>query len=511
MPNLIGGQTYYWRITAENAGQAPSLIRSFTAPLWVNINPTVYSTDASGECNGTTNPATWSGAGSMELNSAQPTYPKTDVGSPFSFLSVLGGNSPVNYSLTFTNSDPNWFIASCNSNIKNFQVTTADVSPVFYISQMVTVTPRVLNSESCDSSATTAQLAGWTGGNMRLNPNIAQPTSVPVYPRNTAAMPFSFPNVKGGTAITPLFYSLQLTNSDSNWDISSSCNSFAQTIQIPPDVTPTFYLTKSADPWYQIIGGDGGAETLNITALVPNTKSITLSGSGMDEGVLIANGIVDDQGTAGTMGNHQIAGSSYFKPPNDNYRSFIRLFELTPFTLDTSNISLTTYLDIPALNSTVYAPTDINDRAYYASDSVTVTGLITVPPGFKTTVFVPGDLTINQNIDVPVGSFLAFVVQGKIDIARNVTSLEGVYISNSIITTIGSGAVAGDDPRFFGEGMFVGWQGVTLNRNLKSAAVPLANNKNPSETFTYRPDFIINSPEGFLKSGIEWQEVVPEN
>ena len=64
---------------------------------------------------------------------------------------------------------------------------------------------------------------------------------------------------------------------------------------------------------------------------------------------------------------------------------------------------------------------------------------------------------------------------------------------------------------FNGNGTFVSWQGFSMKRDFKGNSDPLKNNKLPAHVFTYRPDFLINAPEGFKRSGIEWQEVAPGN
>jgi hypothetical protein len=120
-------------------------------------------------------------------------------------------------------------------------------------------------------------------------------------------------------------------------------------------------------------------------------------------------------------------------------------------------------------------------------------------------VFVDGDLDIGwggSSPDITVnnpGGFLAFVVNGNINIHSNVTKVQGIYIANGTINIII------DPKKFNGEGTFVGWGGVSLNRD-----VGLPDNLTiPSEMFTYRPDLLLNAPDEFKKPKYEWQEVNP--
>ncbi|MBI2010089.1 MAG: hypothetical protein HYS86_02800, partial [Candidatus Chisholmbacteria bacterium] len=80
-----------------------------------------------------------------------------------------------------------------------------------------------------------------------------------------------------------------------------------------------------------------------------------------------------------------------------------------------------------------------------------------------------------------------------------VANLEGVYIANGTISTGES------DTKFTGEGTFVGWSGVNLQRDFEDTR----NNTEPVEVFRYRPDFKLNLPGFLRRPTIEWQEVAP--
>jgi hypothetical protein len=94
------------------------------------------------------------------------------------------------------------------------------------------------------------------------------------------------------------------------------------------------------------------------------------------------------------------------------------------------------------------------------------------------------------------GGFLAFIVQGTVEIGEEVDNIQGIYIADGELT-INSGT-----ERLFAEGTFVGWTDVTFGRENANYAVP-------AERFDYRPDLLLNAPAEFRKPARLWQEVAP--
>jgi hypothetical protein len=124
-----------------------------------------------------------------------------------------------------------------------------------------------------------------------------------------------------------------------------------------------------------------------------------------------------------------------------------------------------------------------------------------LPANSTYVVFVDGSLTIDEDVRVPNSSFLAFIVRGNITIAPNVQRVQGVYIADGTLTTNSAGANA--DTQLQAEGMFVGWSGVNLRRDLGNDSVA-------AELFTYRPDFLLNALEDLKLPQYEWREVAPD-
>jgi len=119
-------------------------------------------------------------------------------------------------------------------------------------------------------------------------------------------------------------------------------------------------------------------------------------------------------------------------------------------------------------------------------------------------IFVDGYLNINQNIVVPSTSFLAIIVNGDITFSKGVSKAQGWFVADKEIVINGAAEAdpAGDKVQFLGEGAFIGWEGVTLNRILDSIA-------NPAEKFVSRPEFWLNAPEAFRFSQTYREELLP--
>lgn len=111
-----------------------------------------------------------------------------------------------------------------------------------------------------------------------------------------------------------------------------------------------------------------------------------------------------------------------------------------------------------------------------------------------------GNVTITSNINVEPGSYLGIVASGSINFASNVTRVEGVYMADAL--NIASTGDENTEQQFVGEGTFVGWSSVSLNRDRGTT-----NNTAPSELFIFRPDFVIEAFDGVRLPITRWQEV----
>jgi len=127
----------------------------------------------------------------------------------------------------------------------------------------------------------------------------------------------------------------------------------------------------------------------------------------------------------------------------------------------------------------------------------------------KVILLIDGDVTINSNVITPVNTFLAVIASGSIAFESSVTDAQGWFVAENINvpcvdTTPADGECDKTDVQFRGEGSFVGWSGIGLRRDMWTA-----NDLNPSELFTYRPDFLLNAPAPMKKYTKRFNPFIP--
>ena len=141
----------------------------------------------------------------------------------------------------------------------------------------------------------------------------------------------------------------------------------------------------------------------------------------------------------------------------------------------------------------------------------TSTGDVTInwspATGERVIYLINGNVTVSGNITVPTGSptFLAVFANGTITFNTNLTRVDGWWVGNSlnfpcIDTSPTDGVCDETDAQFEGQGSFVGYDSISLSRDQG-----LANNSQPSEHFTYRPDLLVNAPEPLYVSKYIWR------
>lgn len=138
---------------------------------------------------------------------------------------------------------------------------------------------------------------------------------------------------------------------------------------------------------------------------------------------------------------------------------------------------------------------------YKISGDQTINDPWTISSGETLIILIGSDLTIQRNVVVNEGGFLALIVNGDVEIEGVVTDLQGVYIVDGDIITSGE-----NDTPLSAEGMFFGLGEVSLNRKFVTEAL---NDTLPVETFVYRPDLLMSAPDTLKRSRYTWQEVAP--
>lgn len=160
---------------------------------------------------------------------------------------------------------------------------------------------------------------------------------------------------------------------------------------------------------------------------------------------------------------------------------------------------------------------------YVTNGSLTLTGSgtpasYTFPSNQSYIILVNGDLNIQTQLHVPVGSTVMFSVSGNINVDKSVgeiysstaTDLEGVYSTDKSFIIQGiNDCTVGADSRLNIAGS------VIVNAALGGGSVQnqrdlCANNLYcPVFSIQSRPDFILNAPNFIKKANYTWQEAAP--
>lgn len=311
----------------------------------------------------------------------------------------------------------------------------------------------------------------------------------------------------------------------------SGCNRSVSMAQIGKALY--YYLDEAKSAWWQTAFGDVLATT-DVVGKIPFTcaedgickEYLSLADTTKQAGVFV-NGSTGTT-TSGDAGSNSFlrydgvlasapswSAASDYTPPvqeKENYDYFAALVNLDTSSavtiIGSSSLSFPSGL---AANTThiMYRIGSLSINDQWDLNSFNNKQLI---------VFVTGDLTINNTIlNLPNNDkgFLAFIVKGNININPNLgtdapssaldvttlpADLEGVYIADGTISTgVGTKTLVG-------EGMFIGWGGLNLDRDYSS----VANNTSPAMIFRYRPDLLLNTPKILKNYSYTWKETAPQ-
>jgi hypothetical protein len=247
----------------------------------------------------------------------------------------------------------------------------------------------------------------------------------------------------------------------------------------------------SPDCIAQLIYGDDTATT--------QSEGVAITGGGY----INANGFINTE-------NSQAIGTAPSRY-RENYTFFYR----------NSDLGLNPSNDFAGQENDIQEPITTK-AAYFHAGDVTLQSAWNVTAGESYVIFIDGNVTIadpsnvNQLITVEEGGFLAFIVSGTITISEDVgnetladttANIEGIYVADGLITIESRGEASGGDDRFIGEGTFVSWTRVAMERDFSDGAGREAENQSyPTESFIFRPDLVINTPEILTRPHSIWQE-----
>lgn len=382
-------------------------------------------------------------------------------------------------------------------------------------SATVTATVYMGGVATCNSSAS------GTGGISVTNPPVIYGT---VYYDADNSCSTSAPSNLGGAQVQAGAEPAELVQGDGTYSITTStaglydlalsgygsyvCSSCGlldgcptKTSVLSPVAGPVnFYMTDSRGAWWQAEGagvysGDTSSGTTVLSSLPTSSDRMIIPGvDGMVGAVVRASGDVSVGGT-GEVSDEGWKAISEYNGKRMDYTFFAGRM----------GISTTTDSDWSGNDIDLSTIAGSGKEAYYAEpisgNTITLGNDWSVGSGESYVVFVDGDLTINNDVIVTPGGFLAFVVNGDVAVDPSVTSMQGMYVMDG---NWSSGTTGGTDVQLVTGGSIVAWGGVNLQRDLGSS-----NLSAPGEKFVYRPDLLVNMPDAMKNFLLNWQEVAP--
>jgi len=263
---------------------------------------------------------------------------------------------------------------------------------------------------------------------------------------------------------------------------------------IEAEPTPTPSPTPTPNAWFQAQGGDIHGNN-DVTSLIPSTcieptclpyLSLTLDGF---NGFVSTGGEIDwGEGNLGEDEDWYLEGENISFAGDYTYDYFVNQWKGETFESEESDINAIS--DPGAGKVRLYrfrgSPSyTFNSNKFNAN-----------PIDGALLVLVAGNLKIEKNIKLGETGFIAFIIQGNLNLDEAVNELHGFYLADGSLNT-GSG----DEP-FLGKGIFVSWSGINLERDLGDG-----NQDTPAELFEYLPALLMNAPEQMRKPRINWKEV----
>lgn len=262
--------------------------------------------------------------------------------------------------------------------------------------------------------------------------------------------------------------------------------------------TRSFGFWKIYGGWFNSLGGGiyGGT---GINQDIPSSSSDpTLIGTGAGTGgeglVYVGSGAID----LGTNPDASISASG-INATGTGYTG-----DRADYTYFLAKMGTYDKIAWDGTGKPTYSPGS-NDFAIYTKKS---NSTINFAPssGQKMIFLIDGNVTVDADINIPVyandPAFLAVIASGTITFKSDVTRADGWFVGDQLVfETTGDKAT---EQQFVGQGSFVGWDAITMQRDRG-----ITNNTSPSETFVYRPDFMVNAPAPMTASYYVWRQENP--
>jgi hypothetical protein len=246
--------------------------------------------------------------------------------------------------------------------------------------------------------------------------------------------------------------------------------------------------------WWKAIGGDvygqGGVSSVIPASLAVEQSLLGADANGQDG--LVWYGLGNDI-YLGSNPNAFLSTSSF----SAESRRRESLYDYDFFLSKMSTLPKTAW---DGYGKPVFAPDGVDYQIYTHTGDVDFN--FDVNSSEKMVFLVDGNVNVTGDVMTAVGGTLTIISSGTITFQPNVTDAQGQFLADQIVVA-GSGADS-SDPQFRGEGTFSGWYSISLERDRGDL-----NNSEPSEQFTFRPDFVVNAPAALKRSIYSWKEVAP--
>jgi hypothetical protein len=246
--------------------------------------------------------------------------------------------------------------------------------------------------------------------------------------------------------------------------------------------------------WWKAIGGDvygqGGVSSVIPASLAVEQSLLGADANGQDG--LVWYGLGNDI-YLGSNPNAFLSNSS-FSAESGRRES---LYDYEFFLSKMSTLPKTAW---DGYGKPVFTPDGVDYQIYTHTGDIDFD--FDVSSSEKMVFLVDGNVNVTGDVMTAVGGTLTIISSGTITFQPSVTDAQGQFLADQIVVA-GSGADS-SDPQFRGEGTFSGWYSISLERDRGDL-----NNTEPSEQFTFRPDFIVNAPAALKRSIYSWKEVAP--
>jgi len=302
---------------------------------------------------------------------------------------------------------------------------------------------------------------------------------------------------------------------------NGTCSAFENCTTCPSDCTLNCPAELS---WWQAQGGSVYAareSTPAITSIVPGLTCTEPTCAPYLLAQLQASLVSNSDGVIVTGGGN-VTADGYYTPRNlvALGSKLTRYKEGYDFFYRKSGLSLVPTDAFTA--SHISATKPATSGIHYSNQDLTIQEPWTISNTESYVIFVDGNLTLQDPTDagalitVDEGGFLAFIVSGDIlvessvghaNVALTTPNIEGVYIADQTFQILSDSNAATSDRRFVGAGSFIGWTGVSLQRDFDDGGTgSSASTTAPSELFIYRPDLLYTAPSFMLSPHSIWQE-----